>query len=83
MPVKNPDDPASWRFTSQNHSYAVGTRPPWREPGLEATHINLLDNTVEGLPQPDGPGLFSVQYHPEERARPPGQRVPVLTSLSL
>lgn len=55
-------------MTSQNHSYAVdpdslaGTR-------LEVTHINLLDNTVEGLRSADGT-IFSVQYHPESKPGP-------------
>ena len=55
-------------ITSQNHSYAVdgdslaGT-------GLEVTHVNLLDNTVEGLACP-ADQVFSVQYHPESAPGP-------------
>ena len=55
-------------ITSQNHSYAVdgdslaGT-------GLEVTHVNLLDNTVEGLACPED-RIFSVQYHPESAPGP-------------
>ena len=47
-------------ITSQNHSYAVdeksleGTR-------LVATHINLLDCTVEGV-RCEADRVFSVQY---------------------
>lgn len=55
-------------ITSQNHSYAVdpasvdGT-------GLEITHINLLDDTVEGV-RNAGERIFSVQYHPESAPGP-------------
>ena len=55
-------------ITSQNHSYAVipesieGT-------GLSVTHINLLDDTVEGL-ECEEDRLFSVQYHPESAPGP-------------
>lgn len=55
-------------ITSQNHSYAVladslpGT-------GLEATHINLLDQTVEGLAC-TADKVFCVQYHPESAPGP-------------
>ncbi len=55
-------------ITSQNHSYAVvpesvaGT-------GLEITHINLLDNTVEGVRSREDQ-VFSVQYHPESAPGP-------------
>ncbi|MBQ8297815.1 MAG: glutamine-hydrolyzing carbamoyl-phosphate synthase small subunit [Ruminococcus sp.] len=55
-------------ITSQNHSYAVdesslsGTE-------LTATHINLLDNTIEGV-KCDKDKVFSVQYHPESAPGP-------------
>ena len=55
-------------ITSQNHSYAVrqdsivGT-------GLEVTHINLLDQTVEGI-RCAADRVFSVQYHPESAPGP-------------
>lgn len=55
-------------ITSQNHSYAVdigsieGT-------DLTVTHINLLDNTVEGV-KCDKDKVFSVQYHPESAPGP-------------
>jgi carbamoyl-phosphate synthase small subunit len=55
-------------MTSQNHSYAVdmgsleGTR-------LKLTHINLLDNTAEGV-EVDEDSVFSVQYHPESSPGP-------------
>ena len=37
--------------------------------GLEVTHINLLDSTVEGLACP-ADRVFSVQYHPESAPGP-------------
>ena len=55
-------------ITSQNHSFAVdgdslgGT-------GLVPTHINLLDNTVEGAACMEDK-IFSVQYHPESAPGP-------------
>jgi carbamoyl-phosphate synthase small subunit len=54
-------------ITSQNHGFAV-------EPGSIAdsavlSHINLNDNTVEGLTHRTLPA-FSVQYHPEASPGP-------------
>lgn len=55
-------------ITSQNHSYAVDIESIKDTP-LEITHINLLDNTVEGVRcQEDR--VFSVQYHPESAPGP-------------
>ncbi len=49
-------------ITSQNHNFAVlqESIPSC----LEVTHINLNDNTVEGVRHMTQPA-FSVQYHPE------------------
>ena len=55
-------------MTSQNHSYAVDPGS-LADTGLEITHINLLDNTVEGMRSADG-SIFSVQYHPESKPGP-------------
>ena len=55
-------------ITSQNHSYAVnGKSLDGTE--LEVTHVNLLDNTVEGL-RSEKDRVFSVQYHPESAPGP-------------
>ena len=50
-------------ITSQNHSYAVDLAS-LEGTGLTATHINLLDHTVEGV-ECAADRIFSVQYHPE------------------
>ena len=50
-------------ITSQNHSYAVDEKS-LEGTGLKVSHINILDNTVEGL-YSDENKVFSVQYHPE------------------
>jgi carbamoyl-phosphate synthase small subunit len=49
-------------ITSQNHGFAVD--PDTLPPEAEVTHINLNDQTVEGL-RHSGLHCFSVQYHPE------------------
>ncbi|MCR5378500.1 MAG: glutamine-hydrolyzing carbamoyl-phosphate synthase small subunit [Fibrobacter sp.] len=60
-PVKNLRT-GSVEITSQNHNYAIdeSTLPA----DVEVTHINLNDNTVEGIRHKSLPA-FSVQYHPE------------------
>lgn len=55
-------------ITSQNHSYAVDAQS-LEGTGLEVTHVNLLDNTVEGMMSRED-NLFSVQYHPESAPGP-------------
>ncbi|MGV3622200.1 MAG: glutamine-hydrolyzing carbamoyl-phosphate synthase small subunit [Archangium sp.] len=54
-------------ITSQNHGFAVDAK------SLEGkgivTHLNLNDQTVEGLEVP-GAKAFSVQYHPEASPGP-------------
>ena len=55
-------------ITSQNHSYAVDT-DSLSGTGLTVTHINLLDNTVEGV-KSEADKVFSVQYHPESAPGP-------------
>ena len=55
-------------ITSQNHSYAVDDKSV-EGTGLTITHINLLDQTVEGL-ECEKDHVFSVQYHPESAPGP-------------
>lgn len=47
-------------ITSQNHEYVVDTLPQ----GAEATHINVNDQTIEGMYIKDL-DIYSVQFHPE------------------
>ena len=55
-------------ITSQNHSYAVDM-DSIKDTELEVTHLNLLDNTVEGAACMKDK-VFSVQYHPESAPGP-------------
>ena len=54
-------------ITAQNHGYAVD--PDTLKDGLEVTHINLNDGTVEGLRHQELP-IFSIQYHSEASPGP-------------
>lgn len=66
-PVKNLET-GKIEITSQNHSYAVD-KSSLADTGLEITHINLLDETVEGM-ECAADMVFSVQYHPESAPGP-------------
>jgi len=54
-------------ITAQNHGYAVD--PDTLKDGLEVTHVNLNDGTVEGLRQKELP-IFCIQYHSEASPGP-------------
>jgi carbamoyl-phosphate synthase small subunit len=54
-------------ITAQNHGYAVA--PDTLRDGLEVTHINLNDGTVEGLKHKELP-IFAIQYHSEASPGP-------------
>jgi len=65
-PVRNLAD-GRIHITAQNHGYA--TDPDSLKGGLEVTHINLNDGTVEGLRHKELP-IFSIQYHSEASPGP-------------
>jgi carbamoyl-phosphate synthase small subunit len=54
-------------ITAQNHGYAVDSEN--LPAGLQVSHLNLNDNTVEGLIHRDLP-LFTIQYHSEASPGP-------------
>ncbi len=66
-PVKNLAT-GKLEITAQGHSYILEA-DSLEGTGLEVTHINIMDNTVEGV-QCEKDRLFSVQYHPESAPGP-------------
>jgi carbamoyl-phosphate synthase small subunit len=59
-------------ITSQNHGFAVRAED-LEGIGLELTHVNLNDGTVEGFRHQEHPA-FAVQYHPEASPGPHDSR---------
>lgn len=60
-------------ITSQNHGFAVRAEDVMKNKDIEVTHINLNDNTIEGI-RVKGKRAFSVQYHPEAAPGPHDSR---------
>lgn len=52
-------------ISSQNHGYVVNEIPE----GCELTHVNMNDNTVEGMKN-ESLGIRCVQFHPEASPGP-------------
>ncbi len=67
-PVKNVLKGTS-EITSQNHGFEVNREDVEVHKEVEITHVNLNDNTVEGIRLLNQPA-FSVQYHPEASPGP-------------
>lgn len=60
-------------ITSQNHGFSVRAEDVEKNPEVEITHINLNDNTIEGI-RMKNKKAFSVQYHPEAAPGPHDSR---------
>jgi len=60
-------------ITTQNHGFGVNPDAVRNNPNIEVTHVNLNDDSVEGIRLKDRPA-FSVQYHPESTPGPHDSR---------
>ena len=56
-------------ITTQNHGFGVDPEAVRRAEQVEITHVNLNDDSIEGIRRRDRPA-FSVQYHPESTPGP-------------
>ena len=59
--------------TSQNHGFGISKEDILNNNHVEITHINLNDDTVEGIKLVNK-NCFSVQYHPESSPGPHDSR---------
>lgn len=71
-PVKNLKT-GKCEITAQNHGFAVDMDALKKSDKARLTHVNLNDNSVEGL-EIVGKKAFSVQYHPEAAPGPHDSR---------
>ena len=71
-PVKNTISGKS-EITTQNHGFGVNPAAVRASAAVEITHINLNDNSIEGI-RMKNKNAFSVQYHPEATPGPHDSR---------
>ncbi|MBA2249526.1 MAG: glutamine-hydrolyzing carbamoyl-phosphate synthase small subunit [Chitinophagaceae bacterium] len=71
-PVKNMIT-GKCEITTQNHGFGVNPEAVKAAENIEITHVNLNDNSIEGIRMKDRPA-FSVQYHPEATPGPHDSR---------
>lgn len=71
-PVKNIITGKS-EITTQNHGFGVDADAIKNNPQIEITHLNLNDNSIEGI-RVNNKKAFSVQYHPEATPGPHDSR---------
>lgn len=60
-------------ITTQNHGFGVDPTAVKNHPNIEVTHLNLNDESIEGIRLKDRQA-FSVQYHPEATPGPHDSR---------
>ncbi len=60
-------------ITTQNHGFGVDPVAVRKNENVEITHLNLNDNSIEGIRLKNQP-VFSVQYHPEATPGPHDSR---------
>lgn len=71
-PVKNIIS-GKCEITTQNHGFGVDPEAVKKADHIEITHINLNDQSIEGI-RIKGKPAFSVQYHPEATPGPHDSR---------